>query len=264
MSYRPYLEMQDAFYESDLPPDEIVGNVAWHENFPYETLLLYRNGDIRFPVLENFSSKVALDFACGPGRMMARMNKIFRRVDGVDISSRLLAEAKRRVPQSNFYHSSGDDIGDTPLGAYDFVYSTIAMQHIACHDIRYRIWEHLALALAPSGVITIQMAFRPDFPYVPARKLRVFDYQIEISRKTPFCAGWFDNSVDATATNSGYDVGIGSADLDVVMSEFGSQFGMAACWFYDVSLVYRNLGGAAHDTGYWPTHWIFLHGRKKS
>ena len=262
MNYSSYLQMQDRYYEADVPPDDVVGNFAWHENFPYETFLLHRNGDIRFPVLQDFHSKVALDFACGPGRMIARMSKLFRRVDGVDISSRLLAEAKRRAPQSNFYHSSGDDIGAVPRGAYDFVYSTIAMQHIACHDVRLRILERLAEVLAPGGAITIQMAFRPDFPFTARREYQVMNYRLQIAKKVTSCASWLENRVNAATTNGGCDVGIGANDLDTVLSEFGSLFASVTCWFYDVSLVYSNLGGVSHESGYWPTHWIFINGCK--
>src|SRR5688572_216541 len=99
MSYEPYIRMQKSIYENPkFTSEQIVGNYAWHEEFPYESLLLYINGDIRKPIFDNFSDKVALDFACGPGRMVPRMKKFFSKVDGADISKNLIEEARIAHP----------------------------------------------------------------------------------------------------------------------------------------------------------------------
>lgn len=49
---KPYARMQKLFYD-DTPAsaEDIVGTDDYHENFPYETHLLHRYGDIRKPVL---------------------------------------------------------------------------------------------------------------------------------------------------------------------------------------------------------------------
>ncbi|MEJ7676224.1 MAG: hypothetical protein WKF59_26850 [Chitinophagaceae bacterium] len=71
MNYNPYINMQKSIYENPkYSSADIVGFYDWHEEFPYETLLLYINGDIRKPVFNQFNDKVALDFGCGPGRMV--------------------------------------------------------------------------------------------------------------------------------------------------------------------------------------------------
>ena len=50
-----YTNMQKQFYEdSNIKGEYIVGNYDWHENYPYETFLLYENGDIRKPIDEIF------------------------------------------------------------------------------------------------------------------------------------------------------------------------------------------------------------------
>ena len=63
-----------------------VGNFDVHEAYPYEEYLL-----------EHFegSQTIALDFACGMGRMMNRMMSHFDFVDGSDISSENLSYAKK-------------------------------------------------------------------------------------------------------------------------------------------------------------------------
>ena len=62
-----YIKMQKREYENpDITPENIVGQYDWHEEYPYETFLLYRNGDVRKPIFEYTKDKIALDFACGP------------------------------------------------------------------------------------------------------------------------------------------------------------------------------------------------------
>ena len=57
-----YILMQQEHYnDPGRTPEGIVGNYEWHEEFPYETFLLYRNGDIRKPVFESTADKVALE-----------------------------------------------------------------------------------------------------------------------------------------------------------------------------------------------------------
>ena len=46
-----YIQMQKSHYEdSKVGSAAIVGNYHWHEQYPYETFLLYKYGDIRLPV----------------------------------------------------------------------------------------------------------------------------------------------------------------------------------------------------------------------
>ncbi|KFI07970.1 hypothetical protein [Massilia sp. BSC265] len=71
--------MQKAFYDdSPANVEEIVGNVDYHENFPYETHLLHLYGDIRKPVLPDPSSARGFEIGCGEGRMVRRMSRILR------------------------------------------------------------------------------------------------------------------------------------------------------------------------------------------
>ena len=259
-----YLKMQKEYYNDErISSEQVVGNYKWHENFPYETQLLYKNGDMRMPLITNSKEKYALDFGCGPGRMINRMSKLFKRVDGVDISENLLIESKQQHPDSNFYISSGKDTGSAPNDTYDFVYSTIAMQHIAVHSIRMDILKRIHKILKPGGVATIQMAFNAEYPYIIKRKdFKIKDFYIKIFKKQKIHAAWSEDRTNATSTNSGCDVAINKDDLEKLKSDFSSIFKNVDYWFYDVSLIYQNLNGERHAPKYWPTHWIFIHGTK--
>ena len=266
MDTEKYKKMQKEYYEgTGIPPEAVVGNYAWHEEFPYETQLLYKNGDLRHPLFQNTHDKIALDFACGPGRMVPRMAKFFKRVDGVDISSRLIDEARASYPYSNFYVSSGDDMGEVPLNTYDFIFSTIALQHIAVHDIRMDIFRNIYDALKPGGQMTVQMGYNANFPFVEVgkkRQITLGDYRIKLIKKNVQHAAWSENKTDAASTNSACDVAINKADLPIIKKELGELFKNVSFWFYGVDVVYEDLNGAYHGPKYWPTHWIFLHGEK--
>jgi SAM-dependent methyltransferase len=260
-SYADYIAMQKRAYEADVPSGDIVGCFEWHENFPYETQLLFVNGDLRLPILDHLEERTALDFGCGPGRMVGRMRRLFAQVDGVDISSRLIEEARANYPESRFWVTSGDDLGGVAPESYDLIYSTIAMQHIAVRSIRSAILRKMSEALKPGGAVSIQLAFNPRYPYLRT-SLTVDDgtHLVEIRERDAEHARWAEDRVAADETNSGCDAAIGTADLPVVEADFAEHFGGVRYWFYDVSIVYDNLLGARHDAGYWPTHWLFVSG----
>lgn len=262
-----YSKMQKLFYDNEnMSPEDIVGSYKWHENFPYESQLLFKRGDMRFPLFEDTKDKVALDFGCGPGRMVSRMSSLFKRVDGVDISQRLLDEAKKLCPNGNFFLSSGTNLGIAKNNEYDFVFSTIAMQHIAVRSIRLRILESIRKALKEGGKISIQMAFNTDFPFVINKgSFNLGKYKLRILKKYTQNAYWEEDKVDAKSTNGNCDVGIGYEDIPKVISDFEMFFDDVSFWFYDVRLLYNDLDGEKHGNGhnYWPTHWVFISGTKK-
>ena len=67
-------------YDTDKKNDFVVGSYdkqnKWEDYDKY--LMKY--------IDESFQEKIALDFACGPGRNIVKYNKWFKRIDGCDIS----------------------------------------------------------------------------------------------------------------------------------------------------------------------------------
>ena len=254
-----YISMQKNQYEDTrVSSADVVGQYKWHENFPYETFLLYKYGDVRYPVFADTHDKVALDFACGPGRMVRRMRKLFKEVDGCDIAQRLLDEAKENVPGSAFYLTNGNDLGDVPNNHYDFIYCTISMQHIASHTIRMQIIGKMVEALKDDGCITLQMAYDPDFPYTYKISESIINDVKIMSKGKMNQAGWMDDDFNAEFTNGAHDVGIGKADLPVIKNELLNLFGEVDFWFANVSDYYDDLRGEKH-CDYWAKSWIFIH-----
>ena len=237
-----YAAMSKAFMNSFPNPGAIVGNFQWHENFPYEQSLFYR--DAATKVLKLDGTELALDFGCGPGRMIKRLSPLFARIDGVDISSTSIKFAKELGLNSQFYESSGIDLGDAPNETYDFVYSTIAVQHIPSLSIRMNIFGDMWRVLKPGAKICIQMAYHPTF--APERGHAPYER----------------DDFNANATNGDHDVVINEKDLPLLKQDFEAiGFKDVHFVFANVDRHYSNLGGAYHGP-YWAQDWIFIHGTK--
>lgn len=257
-----YIQMQRTHYEDTaIPSSDIVGQYNWHEKFPYETFLLYKYGDIRYPIFSSYENKKALDFGCGPGRMIKRMSHFFQQVDGCDISSRLLKEAKVNAPNSNFFLTNGNDLGNVPKNFYDFIYCTISMQHIASHTIRMKIIEKMYESLKENGCINLQMAYNPSFPYVYKLSQNIINDKQIITKVRLNQADYLSDDFNAAQTNGGHDVGIGKKDLEILKRDLEKYFSNVCYWFANVEDYYENLQGETH-CNYWATSWIFIYGEK--
>jgi SAM-dependent methyltransferase len=192
-----YLEMERAFY-ADLvarsnfdseaftrtdSSEFVVGSYVHHEGMDYERWLL-SGVNIRRGAL-------ALEYGCGPGRMMLRLAPRFGRIDGIDISQEVIDVARRRcaalASPPRLLLTDGQTVPTGTEESYDVAYSVICLQHICVYSVRVQILEGLFRALKPGGLLTFQMGYGPGHP-------RMVDY--------------FDDYVDAPGTNGVADVGV--------------------------------------------------------
>ena len=270
-----YSTMQRDYYDRpDVSTEALVGCYDYHENFPYETFLLHINGDIRKPILSSTKDKHALDIACGEGRMIRRMSKFFGAVDGVDISTKMVAAARLRCPRSRIYLTHGTNCGAALENHYDFAYCTISLQHICVHEIRTSILRDVVRVLNSDGTMTLQMLFSKHFPYVPVGqrndKRGDQDAVVQIYANTGQHAQWMENRVDATSTNSDCDVVFGEKDIALVKSEMEKLFERCEMWFFDISIgrggtprilpfIHPNAHIGNNYWDYWGTHFAFIH-----
>jgi ubiquinone/menaquinone biosynthesis C-methylase UbiE len=182
-----YTKMQRDFYNyqasswSEENREPVVGSFDAHNNWP--------DYDFLFERLNNQYQKIGLDFACGPGRNLVKYSRRFKRLDGVDISSINIEKARtytnNNLVSPNLYVSNGIDISDIPNNEYDFVMSTIALQHICVYDIRYSIMKDIYRVLNDGGIFTAQMGF---------------------GSPSPMTVGYYENYYDAEGTNRICDV----------------------------------------------------------
>lgn len=178
----------EAGYWSESNPDPVVGSFHAHNQWKdYENL---------FSHISNANEKIALDFACGPGRNLVKYAPIFKRLDGVDISPVNIEKAKNYtlnngITNINLYTNNGVDLSIIESNTYDVVMSTIALQHICVYEIRKSIFEEIYRILRSDGVFTAQMGF---------------------GSPSPQTVGYYENNYDAQGTNRACDVCIESPD----------------------------------------------------
>jgi len=219
-----YLNMQrkhyNSFNDEESFKNKVVGNYESQQKYDYEKWLLNYRGDENFPLFETTSDKVALDFGCGMGRMVEKMNKIFKRTDGVDIGENLIRYSKEKYPESNFWVTEGSNCGDAYQEHYDFVFSTICMQHICSYTIRMSIWESISRCLKPEGKFTFQMIGFHDLDHANPHR----EFFNSRHGRYPLFSRWKEDHFDAKGTNSSHDVWIFNEDHEMILEDANRIF----------------------------------------
>ena len=187
-----YAAMQKIHYETT--SHLMIENHQFHNDNPDYMAILLK------PIF-GMEGGFALDFGCGHGRNVQSLlaEDVFDRVDGVDISASNIEYATKNILKDGFSSSkfnmmvnNGLDVSVLPRNEYSFVMSTIVLQHICCHSIRFKLFEGLYASMKLGGVLSFQMGFG------------------NTRAKT---AGYFDNDYGAVETNSLHDVQVESEDM---------------------------------------------------
>ena len=79
-----------------------------------------------------------VEIGCGAGRITRALAKLFGEVHAVDISSEMVAAARRALadlPNAHVYQNNGCDLTVIPAREFDFAYSAIVFQHIPSREI---------------------------------------------------------------------------------------------------------------------------------
>lgn len=211
-----YLDMQKGYYsvhpDHDTNMDLLVGAFQHHEAYPYEKYLLNSTYDDIGELKTYFAplkEKIALDFGCGPGRMIRRMSKFFKRVDGVDISAGMIAGARRRcydLPNRPFlWEIDGKSFPGIPDETYDFVYCTISFHHICSYPIRMALLSEFSRVLKKGGSVALQMMYT-------THERSAWQHHVD----------WRESNHNAMATNGYHDVRITPDNLPQVKEDFAS------------------------------------------
>lgn len=199
----PYTQMQRAAYDklgerwTPHDRDHVVGSFDFH-NMHTDYNLLFAGIDT--------CAMIGLDFGCGPGRNLVHFSNRFKRLDGVDISAECVAGAHEWLAANGgfpaiIYVCNGVDLSCIDAAEYDFIMSTIAMQHICVYDIRKNYFREFFRVLKPGGWIGIQMG------YGDGRTGAV---------------GYYENNYDAADTNGACDVMVTDAKyLKTDLEEIG-------------------------------------------
>jgi SAM-dependent methyltransferase len=128
------------------------GYARWAESYdePGNQLLDVEQPIVR-EILDGLPLGVALDAACGTGRHTAYLASLGHNVIGVDTSPEMLARARERVPEGEFYEA---DLHDVPLAddSVDLLVCAIALAHVP--DLAQALTEFVRV-LRPNGHLVI-------------------------------------------------------------------------------------------------------------
>lgn len=122
-----------------------------------------------------FKPKKALDFGCGVGRLVVPLANRCETVTGIDISQKMLAEARENCKIRNLHNTEffqTDDFLTYPADDYDFIHSFIVFQHIN-PKIGEKIIENLVGRLAGGGVGVLHLTY-----FNPGSKLNWFRFKL--------------------------------------------------------------------------------------
>jgi SAM-dependent methyltransferase len=105
----------------------------------------------------------ALDFGCGVGRLTQALAAHFDEVTGVDIAPSMLENARRFSDHANvrFVHNDKADLTVFPDAAFDFVYTTIVLQHMA-PEYALGYIDEFARILRPGGAAVFTLPAGPS------------------------------------------------------------------------------------------------------
>ena len=140
-----------------------------------------------------------LDFGCGKGRNIFNLRSLetFTTVDGSDLSPANIKHCRERfIDHSSFFLTNGSNCGSPHNDYYDFVMSTITLQHIPVYSIRARILTDVLRVLKPGGRFSFQMGFGSNL-----------DQSLGRPR-----SGYFEDFYSAVGTNGDHDVRVTSVD----------------------------------------------------
>jgi glycosyltransferase involved in cell wall biosynthesis/SAM-dependent methyltransferase len=104
----------------------------------------------------------ALDFGCGPGRLMQALAEHFREVHGVDIAPSMIALAHQlnRFGERCIYHlNDRPDLRLFDANTFDLVYSWLVLQHMP-KQLALGYIAEFARVTKPGGVIVFQIPDR--------------------------------------------------------------------------------------------------------
>lgn len=187
-SNNKYTIMQKNYYDNE----GVTGNMNRENHMRHNDNPDYWNILVKDTEEPSYREKTGLDFGCGCGRNVMNLITRFKRMDGVDISSELIKTCYENLNKMgynddkvSFYTCDGVSLSILNSNTYDFIMSTIVLQHICVYEIRYNYLKEFYRLLKQDGMISIQMGY---------------------GNKHPSTRHYYENYYDATGTNSLCDV----------------------------------------------------------
>ncbi len=123
----------------------------------------------------------ALDFGCGIGRATRALSKHFNKIYGVDISKKMISDAKKLHKENKkieFIQNTNNNLLFFNNNKFDLIFSIITLQHIPSHNIIKNFLVEFIRILKPGGILYFQLPTIANYPWLKSTflKLRGFLY----------------------------------------------------------------------------------------
>lgn len=76
-----------------------------------------------------------LEIGCGAGSLASLMNQRGARVTALDISEKMLAEAREKVPEADFLHLTALEIDQFPPGKFNRIVATLSFSELTADEL---------------------------------------------------------------------------------------------------------------------------------
>ena len=119
----------------------------------------------------------ALDFGCGAGRLTRALGRRFETAVGVDISAGMVETARALnsdVESCEFRVNTSPDLGQFRDGEFDFVYSSLVLQHLPDSELVRGYVEEFLRVVSPDGLIAFGLPAWIGWPYRLALSRRLY------------------------------------------------------------------------------------------
>ena len=159
-----------------------MGAVLTGEENDWDEDAFYETGRVEIQKIINEIDEIApelpresaLDFGCGLGRLTFSLAKHFNCVTGVDISEKMLEQAKanRNLPSNlSFILNTRSDLRQLENDQFDLSLSLIVLQHIPRKYMEAYLSEFIRIT-RPGGIIVFQIPHRTAHRFWKDKPLR--------------------------------------------------------------------------------------------
>lgn len=144
---------------SNVYDDDIRAASYAELEFPGTYWLAFR--DLPDLISRHVSGRRALDFGCGTGRSTRFLRDLGFDAVGVDISDRMLRQARGKDPGGRYLRVPEGELPGLEPGAFDLVLSTFTFDNIPTHESKLASLASLRTALADGGRM-VNLVSSPD------------------------------------------------------------------------------------------------------
>lgn len=219
-----YTKMQYEYYENEgITGGMLKENHLMHDANPeYWSILIKETED------PSFLEKTGMELGSGCGRNLANLAPRMKKIDGVDIAPTLTKQAKEYVNSKGYFNCEtfvcdGISLNIIKDETYDYILSTITLQHIPVYSIRFNYLSEFYRILKTGGMVSFQMGYGGGHCRT---------------------SGYYENNFNALGTNSCHDVRVESPDQIVKDLE---KIG-----FKNIKTLVSNSWSDSHN------NWIFV------